>query len=276
MVVCPKCNVEYDEGKKFCRKCGSFLLTVEEPAAGLEGMGPAKRGRTKGKLICPKCKVFYEIGNYCKKCGSLLMEGTLFQETDVQPLEKKSIKKWSKEWLRLFEEKKNLEICLSKLETQRDNVSSDVFDPMLARYQDQLESLSFLRQEIEAQLESVKKRASEEIDLLEKELTPIQKRLDEIQSLHGSGAMTKSDFSGEKNEMKKEIKSRERRLRKHQQIISLLPSEMGGRMVSPGIASNLFRPCTLHDRVWHHHSDGHRGVFPLAKTFSIHPPSHFK
>jgi DNA-directed RNA polymerase subunit M/transcription elongation factor TFIIS/ketosteroid isomerase-like protein len=245
MVVCPKCNIEYDAGKKFCRKCGSFLLTEEEPPAGLEGWGPIGGVRTKAKLICPKCQALYEIGNYCRKCGSLLAQRVISQGVDVRPLEKKSIKKWSKQWLRLFEEKKNLEICLSKLDTQRDRVSSNIVDPMLTRYRDQLESLSSLYQEIERELESVRKRASEEIDLLEGELYPLQKRFAEIQSLYQLGAMTKADFSREKNEMTKEIGSRERSLVKYRRIISILPSKLGGRMTSYRMAGNFLRPLPL-------------------------------
>jgi hypothetical protein len=160
-------------------------------------------------------------------------------------LEKKSIKKWSNQWLRLFEEKKKLEICLSNLETQRDKVSSNILNPMLTRYQDRLESLSSLHQEIETELESVRKRASEEIDLLEKELQPMQKRFAEVQSLYQSGAMTKADFSREKNEMAREIESRERSLAKYRRIISIVPSKLGGGMTPYRIAGNFLRPLPL-------------------------------
>jgi ketosteroid isomerase-like protein len=245
MAVCPKCNIEYDAGEKFCKKCGSFLLTEEEPPPGLEGLGPIEGVRTKAKLICPKCQTLYEIGNYCKRCGSLLVQRIISPEADLRPLDKKAVKKWSKEWLRLFEEKKNLETCLSNLETHRDRVSGKIFNPMLTRYQDQLESLSSLHQEIEVRLESVRKRASEEIDLLEKELKPIQKRFEEVQSLYQLGAMTGADFSREKNQMQKEIESREKSLRKYRRIVSVLPSDMGGGMASPGIVRNLLQPLPL-------------------------------
>jgi len=245
MVICPKCNIEYDAGKKFCRKCGSFLLTEEEPPAGLAGWGPIAGVRTKAKLICPKCQALYEIGNYCRKCGSLLVQRIISQGAGVRPLEKKSIKKWSNQWLKLFEEKKSLEICLSKLETQRDSVSSSILNPMVSRYQGQLESLSSLHREIETELESVRKRASEEIDLLEKELQPLQRRFAEVQSLYQLGAMTKADFSREKNEMTREIESRERSLSKYRRIISNLPSKLGGGMVSYRVAGNFLRPVPL-------------------------------
>src|SRR4030043_232716 len=151
MVICPQCNIEHDTEEEFCKKCGKFLLIVEDP--------DLEEETKKEKLICPKCQEIYIKGHYCRKCGSLLMQGTPSQQTDVRPFEKKSIKK----------------------------------------------------------------RTSEEVDVLEKELKPIQKRLEEFQFLYKLGAVTKDDFVREKKEMKKEIKSRERSLRKHRQILSLLP-----------------------------------------------------
>lgn len=237
MVICPQCNIEHDSGEEFCIKCGKFLLTVEEPIP--EGEKP------KVKLICPKCQVLYKKGNYCRKCGSLLMEGTTFQETDIQPLEKRSVKRWSKEWLRLLREEKELESCMNNLEAQRERISSDVLHPIFVRYKDRLESLSPLHQEIETELESIRKRASEEIAFLEKELETTQKRLEEFQSLYRLGAITKADFVREKREMRREIKSIERSLKKYRHILSLLPNKMGGDVVPPRLSGNLLRPSTL-------------------------------
>jgi hypothetical protein len=237
MVICPQCNIEHDEGEEFCRKCGAFLLAIDDPASGEE--------KTRVRLLCPKCQVLYKKGNYCRKCGSLLMQGIPSQETDLQPLEKKSVKKWSKEWLTLLKEEKELESCMSKLEVERDKVSSDVLNPIFVRYKDRLESLSPLHQEIETELESIRKRASEEIDFLERKLKLIQKRLEEFQSLYKLGAVTKPDFVREKKELRKEIKSRERSLKNYQQILSLLPDNMGGSLVSPRFTGNLLRPFTL-------------------------------
>jgi hypothetical protein len=52
------------------------------------------------------------------------MRQTVSREAGV-PLEKKSVKKCSKEWLKLLEEEKELESCMSNLETQRDKISAD-------------------------------------------------------------------------------------------------------------------------------------------------------
>jgi ketosteroid isomerase-like protein len=212
-------------------------LTIEEPA--LEEEKP------KANLICPKCQTLHQKGYYCRKCGSLLMHGTIDQETDRQPLERKSIKRLSRRWLKLFEEKRELEICMSKLEAQRSKISSDVLNPISAHYQDRLKLLTPLHQEMEAELESIRKRTSEETNSLGKELKPVRRRLEEFQSLYKLGAVTRADFIREKKEMKKGIRSKERDLRKHREILSLLPREMGGSLVSSGIIRMPLRPLTL-------------------------------
>ena len=237
MVICPQCSIEHDPGEEFCRKCGKFLLAIEDPAPGEE--------RINVKVFCPKCQVLYKKGNYCRKCGSLLMQGDPSQETAVQPLEKKSAKRWSREWFTLLKEEKELESSISKLETQREKVSREVLDPLFARYKDRLKSMSPLHQEIETELESIKKKALGQIDSLENELEPIQKRLEEFQSLYKSGGVTKPDFLREKRELRKEVKSREKSLKKYRQILSLLPRKMGGNVVSAGFTGDLLRPPAL-------------------------------
>ena len=237
MVICPQCNIQHDPKEQYCRQCGSFLLDVEDPPLGQE--------KTEVKLTCPKCRVVYRKGNYCRKCGSLLMQGTPHQEIDVQPLGKKLVRRLSKESLRLLKEEKELESCISNLEAQRDRISGDILSPIFARYKHRLESLSPLHQEIQTELKSIQKKASEQIDLLEKDLEPIQKRLGEFRSLYKTGAITKDDFIREKNALRREIKSRERSLEEYRQMRSLLPSEMEGGTLSPGLPRDLLRPFTL-------------------------------
>jgi hypothetical protein len=59
------------------------------------------------------------------------------------------------------------------------------------------------------------------------------------------GAITKADFAREKKEMRREIKFREKNLRKHRHILSLLPSQMGGRMTPRGLTWNFLQPFPL-------------------------------
>jgi len=95
MLICTKCNIEYVEGKKFCKACGSPLVVKEEPQT-LEPSGQAGPKETEGMLICEKCQVPYETGKYCKKCGSVLVkrvqpqkkeesEVTSLQEVKTEP-----------------------------------------------------------------------------------------------------------------------------------------------------------------------------------------------
>ena len=237
MVICPQCSIEHNPGEEFCRRCGKYLLDVEDTVPGEE--------RKNVKLFCPRCQLLYKKGTYCRKCGSLLMQKGPSQENGLQPLEKKSAKRWSREWFTLLKEEKELESCISKLETHREKVSGQVFDLLFARYKERIKSLSPLHQEIETELESIKKKALEQIDSLKKELEPVQKRLGEFQSLFKSGAVTKPDFVRERKELKREVKSRQKSLRKYGQILSLLPQKMGGKATSAGFAGGLLRPVPL-------------------------------
>ena len=237
MVICPQCNIEHDPLEEFCKKCGKFLLAVEDPAAA--------KDKIEASLICPRCQVLHKKGKYCRKCGSLLMQRPPSPRTDPQPLEKKSVKRWVKEWLSLLEEERELESCMGKLEARGDSISTNVIDPLIVRYRDQLESLRPLHQEIEAELESIRKRTSQEIDLLENQLKPVQKRLEEFQSLYKESAVTKADFLKEKKQLRKEIRSIERNLGKFRQILSLLPGPVRANVDSPGLAGGLLRPLTL-------------------------------
>ena len=199
----------------------------------------------KATLICPKCEEFYRIGNYCGKCGSLLLQRSEFQRTGWQPLGKKDAKRISGKWETLLREKKKLENCMSKLEAQQDRVSKEVFESLSARYQDRLESLSLQHQEMEAELESMRKRVSEKIHLFETELEPLQKRLEEYRSLYESGAMAKRDFLREKKRNAREMRLKERSLRKYRQILSLLPSQLEGELPPVRVARNILQPLPL-------------------------------
>jgi len=245
MVICPKCNIKYKKGKEYCKKCGSYLMAEQEPFPGPEEIISNLGEMGKATLICPKCKEFYRIGNYCGKCGSLLLQRSKFQRIGRQPLGKKDARRISTEWETLLREKKKLENCMSKLEAQQDRVSKEVFESLSARYQDRLESLSLQHQEMEAELDSVRKRASEKIHLFETELEPLQKRLEEYRSLYESGAMAKRDFLREKKRDGREMRLKERSLINYRQILSLLPSQLEGEPPPVSVARNILQPLPL-------------------------------
>jgi ribosomal protein L40E len=237
MVICPQCNIEHDPLEEFCRKCGKFLLSVEDPGATKEN--------TEVNLICPRCQVLHKKGKYCRKCGALLMQRTASERVGIQPLEKKLVKRWMKEWLNLLEEERELKSCMKKLEARGGNISTDVINPLIVRYKDQLEALSPLHREIEKELESIRKRTTGQIDHLENHLKPVQKRFEEFQSLYKDSAVTKADYLKEKKELKKEIDAIERSLGKFRHILSLLPSPAGSIVDSPGLFGGLLRPSAL-------------------------------
>lgn len=237
MVVCPRCGVKPPVEKEFCETCGAFLLMEDEVPGSNEGK--------ELPLICPRCQDYRPKGNYCKKCGSLLMRGTPSQATPIISFEKKWIKKRSKEWQRLACERKTLENCLKNLETQKDKISTDACQLMLNSYQERLKELSSLHQGLEEELGSIQKRVLEEIEVLENELKPIQKRLEEFQLLHREAGITKSDFLREKRDLKDKIQWKSKRLKGFREMLSLLPPPMAGPSSPHGLNVLLARPIPM-------------------------------
>jgi RNA polymerase subunit RPABC4/transcription elongation factor Spt4 len=74
MLVCIKCNIEYEDGKEVCSGCGSPLLPQEKPISNDEEEDKSKEGKPNKKLICPSCKLLYEKMTFCIRCGSTLVE----------------------------------------------------------------------------------------------------------------------------------------------------------------------------------------------------------
>ena len=72
MLVCKNCNVEYEEGKKFCKHCGDPLAPKAEPMSTQKKVNKTEEENSDGKLICPNCKIVYEFGSSCIQCGAAL------------------------------------------------------------------------------------------------------------------------------------------------------------------------------------------------------------
>jgi len=88
-LICPVCKIAYENGK-YCIKCGSALITQiptelkQEPEIALS---PEEEGKSlqlqtlqeqliqtpRKNLICPDCRIIYERGDTCIRCGSALM-----------------------------------------------------------------------------------------------------------------------------------------------------------------------------------------------------------
>lgn len=67
------CNVEYEEGRKFCKYCGEPLVPKIEPISTQKKVRTMEEGKSDGRLICPDCKMVYEFGSSCIQCGVILV-----------------------------------------------------------------------------------------------------------------------------------------------------------------------------------------------------------
>jgi hypothetical protein len=180
------------------------------------------------------------VGNYCRICGSPLKYEDISPDGDPTQ-ERRLVKSLSSEWFRLTKSKNELEICLRNLAEQRNALPEDTFNLTLQSNQVQLESLSCRLQEMAARLGAIRASVSKEIGLLEEESGTLQKRLDEIRSLHRSRAITLADYFSEKYDINQRMRSRMKRLEEYRKIISQLPGALGEGSVSPIITRNLIR-----------------------------------
>ncbi len=238
-MFCQRCRTEYDESRKYCRNCGSPLSANQKPSLGDTGYSPLVE-RRRIVRICPMCRLHFEVGNYCRICGSTLKYEDISPDEDPTQ-ERRLVKSLSSEWFRLTKTKNELEICFRNLVEQRNALSEDTFNLTFQSNQVQLESLSRRLQEMEARLEAIRRSVSRKIGLLEEEYGSLQKRLDEVRSLRRSSAITFADYSSEKYDITRRMRSRMKRLKKYGKIISQLPDPLGKGSVSPIITRNLIR-----------------------------------
>jgi RNA polymerase subunit RPABC4/transcription elongation factor Spt4 len=238
-MLCQRCHIEYDESRKYCRNCGSPLSANKEPSSGEAGHFPLVE-RRRIIRICPRCRLHFEVGNYCRICGSTLKYEDISPDEDPTQ-ERRLVKSLSSEWFRLTKKKNELEICFRNLVERRNAFPDDTFNLTFQGNQVQLESLSCRLQEMEARLEAIRTSVSRKIGLLEEEYGTLQKRLDEIHSLRQSKAITFADYSSEKYDLNRRMRSRMKRLKEFRKIVSQLPSPLGEGSVSPIITRNLIR-----------------------------------
>jgi len=238
-MLCQRCDIEYDESRKYCRNCGSSLSADKKPSPGDAGYSPLVQ-RRRIIRICPRCRLHFEVGNHCRICGSLLKYKDITPDGDPTQ-DKKLVKSLSSEWFRLTKRKNELEICLRNLAEQRNALPEDTFNLALQNNQVQLESLSCRLQEMESRLGAIRTSVSRKIDLLEEESSTLQKRLEEVRSLHQLKGITLADYSSEKYDINQRMRSRTKLLKECRKTISQLPSPLGDGSVSPMITRNFIR-----------------------------------
>jgi hypothetical protein len=230
-MICPQCGVENEERKKLCESCGNPLSKAEEGSPGAESETSGDEGKRIVRL-CPRCHLHFEVGNYCRRCGSPLENADTSQASAMTP-GRRRIRNLSSEWFSLTEGKRQVESCLKSLRAKQDTIPEDLFIPIFRRYQAHLESSECRIREIESEFEAIRASASKEIGSLKEELGPIQKRFEEIRSLRRLGGITRRDYVMEKNEIAKEIRARERRLKEYRKAIVLTHVPSKGARFSP-------------------------------------------
>lgn len=104
MLVCRSCNVEYEDGRRFCKYCRGPLVPKLQPDPTDKKLDGMDEGKAAGKLICPDCQIIYEFGTACIQCGSTLVP-------NISSGEKEESQRYRKE---IVEEKGPLEGQLPK------------------------------------------------------------------------------------------------------------------------------------------------------------------
>lgn len=236
MLECPKCRIKYEEGKKYCKNCGTPL---EESSTESE----------KTSFCCSKCGMEYEEGKrFCKNCGAVLtLLATSAKERPVpsskeRPVpsskgrmdfiphekvrQKAQIKAWIKEGIRLSKEKSKLESLLVNIETQRDITPAALFEETQGRYTQQLGVINKRLQELETTSWQAGNQIDSEIRALEKEIEPLKTNYASLRSLYKTGGMVGRDFRQSKKGPKKQISIREKQLRKKRRLLKMISSRL--------------------------------------------------
>ncbi len=260
MLLCPTCQSEYGEGAKFCRQCGSPLRTRDGSLPASERFDFPDRTKARTTFLCPKCRVRYGRGTFCRQCGCRLIEETVSTETEEDSLpvaappadgtesplpDREHIKHLAEQESELSQEKKKFESLIADLEDQRETLPEDVFRAKFEGYHAKLEEVSSRCDQVGTELKAVGDKALDEIDRLTKGLAPIHQRLDELASLHRSRSIQENAFINEKSELENKIKEREKEIKGYQQLVSLLPYRQGEVVGPPERGRSFLRPLLL-------------------------------
>ncbi len=73
MLVCVKCEAEYEEGTLFCLNCGGTLVKRESPSPAEKDLTKSQEPKVDKRLICPNCHILYEKLTTCIRCGASLV-----------------------------------------------------------------------------------------------------------------------------------------------------------------------------------------------------------
>jgi len=260
MPLCPTCQSEYGEGTQFCRQCGSPLGARDASPQASERFDFPDRGKARTTFLCPKCRVHYGRGTFCRKCGARLTEETISPEMEEGSLpvaapsmertesplpDREHIKQLAEQESELGQEKKKFESLIADLEDQRGTLPEGLFRAKFEGYHAKLEEVSSRCDQVDTELKAIGDKALDEIDRLTKGLGPIHQRLDELASLHRSGSIQENELIQERSELENKIKEGEKEIKGYQQLVSLLPYRQGEVVGPPERGRSFLRPLLL-------------------------------
>jgi ketosteroid isomerase-like protein/DNA-directed RNA polymerase subunit M/transcription elongation factor TFIIS len=138
-LICPACKFIYESGNT-CVNCGTPLLPqVSAQAEGesnisgklevngkpiqVQSIQEQLDGIPHERLICPTCKIIYERGDACVRCGSALVTESLAREAEkFKALDTDEVKKKETEIIQRPEAKKKVE------EVKEESFENEIFE----------------------------------------------------------------------------------------------------------------------------------------------------
>ncbi|MBM4139874.1 MAG: zinc ribbon domain-containing protein [Nitrospira sp.] len=267
MLYCPKCNLTYEEGKKFCKECGGKLVVKEEADSvsteSHEKPEVAFVHETKiideKKKYCPSCGIEYTSDKkFCKTCGVVLSNTpkkdsqtesvknatTAFKFTPTPPKpsfetvsdipSSSKVKSILRKKKKLLKNGQKMMTLIGNLEKQKGLISEDALAITMRPYQMKLEEIEKEISGINDFLNELQKKVTVEIDGLEKEVLPFKNRLSELKTIRKAKGLTSSDFNRFKKEPKQASKRLDSKIKKRKKIMQLLLPSTTGKLEGAG------------------------------------------
>lgn len=246
MVTCPKCNVDYEESRKFCIQCGTQLKqktdSIKNSSGDSEKQSPDYS--SQNLKICPECKSEYDDAKlFCKACGSSLIKKSIHHsnppmgattasnEPSINTLSdmpsRFHVKSLIRKRKKLLHKSNKIAILVKNLKQQKDVISEEMLNTTLEGYQVQLNSFKTVMNEIDNFLNELQRNATAAITDLEEQIKPFLKRLQELKIMKKAKGITLLDYLKAKKEPSRTSKKLNRQIRKRRRMLNLLdPSSM--------------------------------------------------
>lgn len=234
-MTCPSCQAYYEDGRHFCRACGTVLERQQEQTcpppiqeqedetisrnAALpheQSEAPPSGTPFRASLSCIICGASYEEGEpLCRSCGILLpVEGDRFREekqetapdathSRSQPSESVPDQEGLKALLKeILAEIKRLQSFIAHIERRRGRVSEETVSSSINRYVQELRDLEKRYHEIDSSLRQSGNQAEENFTVGSADRKPRRKKPLDLTALRLSGPLHMNYFTGLKQTLR--------------------------------------------------------------------------